>query len=58
MTARTLTRRTFVRVGAAFTFLPSRVLGRGGALAPSEKLNLAFLGVGFKSRSPAPVFLA
>ena len=31
---------------ASFTFLPSRVLGRGGALAPSEKLNLAFAGIG------------
>ena len=30
----------------SFTFLPAHVLGRGGALAPSEKLNIAFIGVG------------
>jgi predicted dehydrogenase len=29
-----------------FTFLPARVLGRGGAIAPSDKLNIAFIGVG------------
>jgi hypothetical protein len=31
---------------AGFTFLPARVLGRGGAIPPSEKLNLAFVGIG------------
>jgi predicted dehydrogenase len=31
---------------AGFTFLPSRVLGRGGAVPPSEKLNVAFVGIG------------
>jgi len=31
---------------AGFTFLPSRVLGRAGFLAPSEKLNVAFVGIG------------
>jgi predicted dehydrogenase len=31
---------------AGFTFLPSRVLGRAGFAAPSEKLNVAFVGIG------------
>jgi len=31
---------------AGFTFLPASVLGRGGAVAPSEKLNIAFAGIG------------
>jgi predicted dehydrogenase len=30
----------------AFTILPSRVLGRGGATPPSEKLNIAVIGIG------------
>jgi len=44
-----MTRRDILTAGAgvgAFTFLPSRVLGRAGALAPSEKLNIAFIGIG------------
>ena len=31
---------------AGFTFLPAHVIGRGGATPPSEKLNLAFVGIG------------
>jgi predicted dehydrogenase len=31
---------------AGFTFLPARVLGRGGATPPSEKLNIGFIGIG------------
>ena len=31
---------------AGLTFLPSRVLGRAGAVAPSDKLNVAFVGIG------------
>jgi hypothetical protein len=31
---------------AGFTLLPAHVLGRQGATAPSEKLNLAFVGIG------------
>jgi predicted dehydrogenase len=31
---------------AGFTILPSRVLGRGSAIPPSEKLNIAFIGIG------------
>jgi predicted dehydrogenase len=48
-TTRQLSRREFLAAGAAaggFTILPSLVLGRGGALPPSEKLNIAFIGVG------------
>ena len=41
--------RRDVLAGAAatsFLFLPSRVLGRGGAVPPSEKLNVACCGIG------------
>lgn len=31
---------------AGFTFLPAQVLGRGGAIPPSEKFNVAFVGIG------------
>ena len=31
---------------AGFTFLPARVLGRGGATPPSEKMNIAVIGIG------------
>jgi len=43
-----MTRRTALALGgfAGFTILPSRVLGQGGAVPPSEKLNLAFVGIG------------
>ena len=43
-----VTRRNVLAGAAAagFAFLPSRVLGRAGALAPSEKLNVAFVGIG------------
>src|ERR1039457_785691 len=44
-----ISRRNFVAAGtglAGFTFLPAHVLGRGGATPPSEKLNLAFVGIG------------
>ena len=44
-----LSRREMIAASAgaaAFTFLPSRVLGRGGATPPSEKLNIAFVGIG------------
>lgn len=37
--------------GAGFTFLSSRVLGRAGAAPPSEKMNLAFMGVGMAGRT-------
>ena len=44
-----ISRRELIAAGtgvAGFTFLPARVLGRGGATPPSEKLNLAFVGIG------------
>lgn len=50
MTAsRSLSRRKFLAgAGAAgcFMILPSRVLGRTGFAAPSDKLNIAFIGIG------------
>jgi hypothetical protein len=49
-----ITRRKALSLGGAagvFTFLPSKVLGQGGALAPSEKMNLAFVGCGMAGRS-------
>ena len=46
-------RRSFLRgvvaagaVGMAPTFVPSHVLGRGGALPPSEKITVGFIGTG------------
>jgi predicted dehydrogenase len=39
-------RRGLLAGSAAFTFLSSSVLGRGGATAPSDKLNIGFIGVG------------
>jgi predicted dehydrogenase len=42
----TASRRRFLASAGAFAFLPSRVLGRSGALTPNEKLNLAFIGIG------------
>lgn len=45
----TINRRKFlsgVAGAAAFTFVPGHVLGQGGALRPSEKLNIAGIGVG------------
>ncbi|MEO8592376.1 MAG: Gfo/Idh/MocA family oxidoreductase [Candidatus Solibacter sp.] len=43
-----VSRRSLLTAGAAaaFTILPSRVLGFGGAVPPSEKLNVAFVGIG------------
>ncbi len=47
--SKTMSRREMLAAGAGvagFTFLPARVLGRGGALAPSEKMNIAVIGIG------------
>jgi predicted dehydrogenase len=44
-----ITRRDMLAMSAAagsFTFLPSRALGRAGFVAPSDKLNIAFIGIG------------
>ena len=45
------TRRTFIRGAAsvaAFTIVPRHVLGGPGNTPPSEKLNIAFIGIGGK----------
>ena len=48
-------RREFIRgmaTGvAAFTIVPSFVLGRGGKQAPSNKLNIAYVGAGGRARA-------
>ena len=44
-----ITRRDLVSgafAAGCFSLLPSRVLGRAGFLAPSDKLNIAFIGIG------------
>ena len=49
MSKRSFSRRNFLRaastVAAAFTIVPSHILGRGQA-APSDKLNIAGVGIG------------
>ncbi len=44
-----MNRRTFLsnasKMGASFTILPSSVLGRAGETAPSDRLNLAIVGI-------------
>jgi predicted dehydrogenase len=50
-----MTRRSFIRGAAAastaFMIVPGHVLGLGGATPPSEKLNLAFIGLGGQGNS-------
>jgi predicted dehydrogenase len=49
-----ISRRKAVAFGAAsagFTFLPARVLGRGGMIPPSDKLNIGFIGLGTFGRT-------
>ncbi len=50
-----ISRRDFVadaaRVGAVFSIVPRHVLGGRGFIAPSDKLNIAAIGVGGKGRS-------
>lgn len=47
---RAMTRRSFLGQAAAgavgFTIIPRRVMGGAGYVAPSDKVNLAFVGVG------------
>jgi predicted dehydrogenase len=53
-TEKTISRRGFLRqsataLGAAFAaplIIPASVLGRGGAIAPSERINMGFIGLG------------
>ena len=51
--AKRLSRRQFLRAGAAagvFTIVPRHVLGGPGRLAPSDKVNVAVIGVGGRGR--------
>ncbi len=47
-----MTRRSFIGkttlATAAFTILPRHVLGGKGFIAPSDKLNIACIGIGGK----------
>lgn len=53
----TLSRRQFAKqtvlTGAAFSVVPSHVLGGSKHTAPSEKLNIAGIGVGGRGGRPA-----
>ena len=55
----TISRKNFVRnaaiVGAGFFIVPRHVLGRG-FVAPSDKLNIAGIGVGGKGSSDLAEF--
>ena len=50
-----ITRRSFIGRTAlattAFTILPRHVLGGKGFVAPSDKLNIACIGIGGKGKS-------
>lgn len=50
-----MSRRKFINsvalTGAAFSIVPRNVLGGKGYTAPSDKLNIAVIGVGGKGRS-------
>ena len=52
---KTINRRDFIKkstaVAAAFTIVPRYVLGGTGFIAPSDKLNIACVGVGGKGYS-------
>jgi predicted dehydrogenase len=44
-----ISRRDVLAAGSAlcgFTFLPSSVLGRGNRIAPNDKVNIAYIGIG------------
>jgi predicted dehydrogenase len=45
MTAKQISRRGML-AAAGFTFLPSHVLGRGRAIGPNDKVNIAYIGIG------------
>ncbi len=57
----TSTRRSFLKISAlaiaAPTIIPSSVLGKGGSLAPSERLNLAAIGIGGRMHEMFPFWL-
>lgn len=45
-TLSSLSRRNFLAAAGAPLFFPAGVLGRNGATPPSEKMNVAFIGIG------------
>ena len=55
-------RRSFLRraagVAVAPLVLPASVLGRGGAVAPSNRIRFGAIGVGNRSKSVLPVFFS
>ncbi|MBN2506800.1 MAG: Gfo/Idh/MocA family oxidoreductase [Verrucomicrobia bacterium] len=57
-----LTRRQFLRRAAAATvaplIVPASVLGRNGAVAPSDRIVFGCIGVGARARHVMPSFLA
>ena len=61
MKKRWMTRRKFLTTSslalAAPTIIPSSVLGKGGAVAPSERLNLAAIGIGGRMNYMFPHWL-
>lgn len=56
------TRRTFLRTGVAAlgmpAIIPSRALGRDGAVAPSERVTVAAIGIGPRGRVVLNSFLS
>ena len=56
------TRRNFLKKSAMAiavpTIIPSSVLGKGGSLAPSERLNLAMIGMGVRMNWMFPYWVA
>jgi len=57
---RQLSRRQFVRAGAGVAlplFVPASVLGRNGAVAPSERITLATIGTGNRCRRVLEFFM-
>ena len=53
-------RRTFLGTAAAtaFTIIPRHVLGGQGGVAPSDKITLAYIGVGTQGLREMPALLA
>ena len=62
MTTASITRRRFLKNGALALVLPSIIpssaLGKDGAVAPSERLNVAAIGIGGRMRHMFPHWLA
>ena len=58
----TSTRRAFLTKSALAivlpTIIPSSALGKGGAVAPSERINLAAIGIGGRMNHMFPAWLS